>query len=79
MVMLVIEQAIMKKFEYFPIRCRADRAMELYTRLRQNSGDPGILGGVCSDPAKFEVKKPLKSKVLSQIMKIFPFICGLWR
>jgi hypothetical protein len=53
----------MRKFEYFPIRCRVNRAMELYKKCNPKSAISGIQSEISSECAQTEVKKHLKSKV----------------
>jgi hypothetical protein len=47
------KQEIMEKFEFLPIKCRTERARQMYSKNQ----------AACKGPAIEEGKKPLKSKV----------------
>jgi hypothetical protein len=70
----MIGQAIMRKFEYFPIWCRANRAIELYKKSRPNPSVSGIQIGNSSkyesENNQTEAKKTLKSKVGDMMNKV---------
>ncbi len=50
----------MRKFEYFPIKCRTERASELYKRSHTKSGSPELSRNASEESGG---KKPWKTKV----------------
>ncbi len=56
----------MEKFEYFPIKCRTDRAGDSYKRNRPESISPEIYGALTTESPPKRSNKKLKSKVLER-------------
>jgi hypothetical protein len=56
----------MEKFEYFPIKCRTDRAGDSYKRNHPESISPEINGTLNAESSPKRSNKKLKSKVLER-------------
>jgi hypothetical protein len=53
----------MEKFEYFPIKCRTQRAIDLHKQLHQSDTESSNILVAAQSTYGNKSKKPLKSKV----------------